>query len=86
VNGPSHYREAERLAAVYKDAIEAVEALPQDTDRQRLDRLHKQSSAQALLSKAQVHATLAVAAATAETYAEQWSGNHNGREWSEAIS
>lgn len=65
MNGPAHYKEAERLVALA------------DRDDKRRD---------GLIRFAQVHATLALVAATAETYAEQWSGNHNGREWSEAIS
>lgn len=66
MNGLDHYREAERLAEAYRDAWNDVEAMPltsvADTER----RLHAADGARLLLTKAQVHATLALVAVTAE--------------------
>jgi hypothetical protein len=65
VTGPEHYREAERLAEAYKAAISAAEAMPVDTPAQSDKRHFAAMNARALLGKADVHATLSLAAATA---------------------
>jgi len=79
-SGPFHYREAERLADAYKQAVSDVEAMPNATTDQRLSQSLRASLANALLSKASVHATLAVAAAihdretgtSVQLHADEW--------------
>jgi len=63
-SGPFHYAEAERLAAAYKAAIDTLGEVPVTQSDLRFERI---SLANALLTKAQVHATLALAAATVTT-------------------
>lgn len=75
-NGPEHYREAERLAGAYKQAQADVDAMPTTTHEQRDARFYAAQCARALLDKAQVHATLAHAAAVVQPTAD----------WSEIIS
>lgn len=69
MNGPDNYREAERLAAAYKQAIARVGDMPRFTPEQASDLAVAVATARALLAKAQVHATLAHAAATALPFA-----------------
>lgn len=57
--GPEHYREAERLAEVYKQAMSELDKMPSDTEKQRMDRLHAQRNVEDLLTKARLHADLA---------------------------
>lgn len=79
MTGPENYREAQRLADAYKQAHNAVEAMPGDTIAQFEERQYAHQMALALLTKAQVHATLAQAAATAEA------GNcHHG--WADVVT
>lgn len=62
MNGPEHYREAERLANLLDDAMDSVdeaEKLGDRTDAEMILRI-----AEAGFAAAQVHATLALAAAT----------------------
>lgn len=72
MNGPAHYKEAERYVRYAED-----------------DALDGQGYANAIAA-AQVHATLALAAATAEKWAQKWSADDDdltiARTWSEAIS
>lgn len=74
MNGPDHYREAENLIAEGEEVVErignSVEATDEET-RQRRDDLGKK--AMGIWAQAQVHATLALAAATAHP-AERYSG------------
>lgn len=65
MTGPEHYREAERLAEAYKEAIAAADAMPTHTPSQSDRRHFAATNARALLAKADVHATLALAAAAA---------------------
>jgi hypothetical protein len=78
VTGPEHFRAAERLAENYKQALAAVEAMPVDTTLQYEERHFAASRADALLAKAQVHATLALAAATAASQATAYDGDEHG--------
>lgn len=78
MTGPDHFREAERLAAAYKAAVGDVEKMPGDTTRQIEARLFAASNARSLLDKAQVHATLALAAATAYPAVKDWCGDEDG--------
>lgn len=64
MNGIENYQEAERLAAAYKEAITAAEAMPADTPRAAEERYFAAENARGLLAKAAVHARLAQAAAT----------------------
>ena len=59
MNGPEHYREAERLLDVFKEAHIAAESMPDATVEQFEKRAMAISTARVLLDKAQVHATLA---------------------------
>ena len=80
MTGPEHYREAERL-------IELAESVDwQDGDPARPSRAEY---AQTVLASAQAHATLALAAATAEPIAQAYSGREDvsiPQAWSAAIS
>jgi len=80
MTGPEHYKEAERL-------IELAESVDwQDGDP---DRPNKAEYAQTALAEAQVHATLALAAATAEPIAQGYDGPDDTTipmAWSKAIS
>jgi hypothetical protein len=58
--GPEHYRRAERLV---QDGVGVVSAIHATQDEDRRDALGKQ--AMGIWAQAQVHATLALAAATA---------------------
>lgn len=88
MTGPEHYAEAERLAVVYKDAITKAEAMPDDTPREANARSDAILGAHMLLSKAHVHATLALAAATAEPSVQRYYGDEAGtdRAWAAAVS
>ncbi len=68
MNGPRHYREAERLVQGYRDGLVA-KALPANPGD--------------LLAIAQVHATLALAAAMASAFAVQGAAIEA---WQEAIN
>jgi len=85
VNGPAHYREAERLLDAFKEAHLAAEAMPDATVEQFEKRAMAISTARVLLDKAQVHATLAHAAAVADTAVQQYLGDESRtpREWTE---
>jgi len=80
MTGPEHYREAERL-------VELSESVDwQDGDP---DRPNRAEYAQTILASAQVHATLALAAATAEPIAQAYDGPDDTSipaAWSAAIS
>jgi len=67
VNGPEHYAEAERLLDAYKGAITSAEELPFTTPQQSSARLLAATNAHSLLTKAGVHATLALVAVHAES-------------------
>jgi len=70
VTGPQHYREAEHIL-----------------DHAEENALEHSSEWYAnAVAAAQVHATLALAAATAEQHATEWTGTPAGREWAAAIS
>lgn len=62
MNGAEQSLEAERLAENYKKALADVEAMPATDSRERDKQVLAGMNARALLDKAQVHATLAVAA------------------------
>ena len=79
MTGPEHYREAERLLNAYKDAITASESMPTDTSRLADDRHFAAMNARALLGKADVHATLALAAAHLEQQA-------HSSDWTEVLA
>ena len=65
MNGPEHYREAERLEAEGRQIVTAIKTIvPGEQNwREKRDDLGKQ--AMGIWAQAQVHATLALAAATA---------------------
>ena len=89
MTGPEHYTEAERLADAYKDAITTAEAMPSESMPEAEARVIALSGARSLLDKAQVHATLALTAATAEPIAQAYDGLDDvtvPRAWSKAIS
>ena len=89
MTGPEHYREAERLCDAYKQATADVDAMPAETVQQFENKAFSASQARALLEKAQVHATLALAAATAEPIAQSYAGSDDttiAYAWSGAIS
>ena len=74
MTGPEHYKEAARLL---NDAV----SWDYDERQGRADAV--------VIAAAQVHATLALAAATAEPIAQSYSGfedTNTPRAWSEAIS
>lgn len=73
MNGPEHYAEAERLLG------EAVSWDP-DERQTRTDEV--------VLAAAQAHATLALAAATADAAVQRYIGDENttDREWTQAIT
>lgn len=83
MNGPGHYREAERLAEAYKEAVLTAERMPDDTVEQFEKKALSLSQARALLEKAQVHATLAQAAAAAHAAVHHYYGEEarDGYEW-----
>lgn len=60
MNGPEHYAEAERLAVMAAESIDTLGNLPREKGQDAVQ------AAAAVLACAQVHATLALAAATAE--------------------
>lgn len=62
MTGPEHYREAERLATAWQDAIND---LPEDRDEMRGQLAEGHVIAAQTLAAAQVHATLALAAVAA---------------------
>lgn len=74
MTGPEHYREAERLLVRADHFIYGDGADP--------------VAGAATAAQAQVHATLALAAATAEPHSQAYLGTDapNPRAWSEAIS
>lgn len=101
MNGPEHYREAERLLELAAN-IGPVLNLPAKMSQAEADRIRQQFGAivdqpvtvlggeirvdmSGVLAAAQVHATLALAAATAAHQATQYDGDENGsrsRGWS----
>lgn len=66
-----HFAEAEKLADNYKKAAAEVEAMPADTPSLRDAQFYAAGQARALLEKAQVHATLALAASTEDARAQR---------------
>jgi hypothetical protein len=78
MTGPEHYLEAERLCDAYKQATTDVDAMPADTAYQFDNKAFSATQARALLEKAQVHATLALAAATAADQANAYDGDELG--------
>jgi len=75
VSGPEHYLEAERLLQM---SWQADNAQTHDTEESRPD-----------LAAAQVHATLALAAATAyPAVRDHWAANDSGtpRDWAQVAS
>lgn len=75
-SGPEHYKEAERLTA----RLEAVVEMTQDPKSQKF-------LMRTLLAEAQVHATLALAAATVEAaQLDRPTALGAKNEWREAIS
>ncbi|WP_191834074.1 MULTISPECIES: hypothetical protein [Tsukamurella] len=81
MTGPEHYAEAERLLAIATEVGRAITATredplsPEDV-RARRDELGKQATG--LFARAQVHATLALAAATALPEVNQMVGSDEG--------
>lgn len=89
MNGPGHYAEAERLLDAFKHAYLEAEAMPDATVEQFEKRAMAVSTARVLVDKAQVHATLAAAAAQVEAaYAVAMAGGHGGirSDWVEAVA
>lgn len=84
MNGPEHYREAERLMEVAQQELRGYAG--SDDSRGETYHLHHSAWAQ---RQAQAHATLALAAATAANLATAWDGDEDHsrtRTWSAAIS
>jgi predicted HicB family RNase H-like nuclease len=73
-SGPEHYREAERL-------LEQAEVDARDPMR-------KYAEDGNVIAAAQVHATLALAAATARPAVKEWIGDelHDGSDWTRVTS
>ncbi|KRB73052.1 hypothetical protein ASE01_19955 [Nocardioides sp. Root190] len=87
MNGPDHYRESERLIAAGEAVVEEIRAAKGDEARR--DALGKQAGG--IWAQAQVHATLALTAATVAPTATFDGGDgrtetFTGVEWSEATS
>lgn len=83
MTGPSHYAEAERLLTAYKEAWQVVEEMPVETVRDSERRMHAADGARQLVAKAQVHATLALAAASAYPAVKDYCGDEarDSAEW-----
>lgn len=84
MNGPEHYAEAERLLGTAQDEVEDYAR----ASTAQAEALHWQQS-QWAQERAQVHATLALAAATAEPIAQAYAGPDDTtvpRAWSQAIA
>lgn len=79
MNGPEHYREAERLLANAQAEIKRAVAMK---DARRIDAACDLADGAARI--AQVHATLALAAATAYPAIRDWLGDEarDGVDWS----
>lgn len=88
MTGPEHYKEAERLEALAFAGVELIARQVEGNRRLRLDDLAAKHQALGVtLHRAQVHATLALAAATAEGLADTPEQVIAGTsEWAEAIS
>jgi len=67
VTGPAHYRRAEQLAADAQSVEAAIHATPDDEMRAAMH-----SQAVRLSTLAQVHATLALTAATVDPWGDGW--------------
>lgn len=82
MSGPEHYRTAEILLANLRDEVSGHPGAPLRTREQQAQ----------MIAEAQVHATLALAAATVATRAfgpqEMWGGHsiETGPEWQEATA
>lgn len=70
MNGPEQYRKAETLLAVAFETADAIPGTKALTDRAEL-----RAAVDSLIAAAQVHATLAVAAATASEQASRYDGD-----------
>ncbi len=80
MTGPEHYRESERIDSL-------IGELPTSSSTE--DAAIVIAAAMALAARAQVHATLALAAATAEPIAQAYDSDYDTtipRAWSEAVS
>lgn len=93
MNGPEHYLEAERLVQVHCDQLqEAHDAFLGGDGGERNQALGESGAMNQVLAAAQVHATLALAAATAATRTispvEVWGGRDvcTDGDWSEVAS
>ena len=73
MNGPEHYREAERLLDIAQSEMERYGY----TSDQQEEAYHLQQATWAQ-QRAQVHATLALAAATAAQQATAYDGDEHG--------
>lgn len=70
MNGPEHFREAERLIGLSKPAADQVAAAAKAGDARSVE-LGTAITA-AIFAAAQVHATLALAAAMSEQHGHKW--------------
>lgn len=84
MTGPEHYREAERLIAAHTEALQFANANAPDGDSLR----KAAPMADALLVSAQVHATLALAAATSFPAVVAYYGGDesDSREWARTVA
>jgi hypothetical protein len=83
VNGPEHYAEAERLANIAEAEILAYAKTNVSANER-----HHVIQARWAQQQAQVHATLALAAASADAAVQRYIGDENttDREWTQAIA
>jgi hypothetical protein len=82
VNGPEHYREAERLATYWQEAVDDIDDTIEAAELNSQIK-HGHPLAIQTLAAAQVHATLALAAATVDAVNDF---NITGRSlWIEAV-
>lgn len=87
MNGADHYIEAERLLDAYKLAHVDAESMPDSTPEQFEKKALALSLARVLIDKAQVHAILAQAAATAYAAVHDYYGDEarDGADWARVI-
>jgi len=89
MKGAEHYREAERLNKAAADQVSNVGQALNDGNLHSAAVAAAMTMVATLIARAQVHATLALAAATAYPAAKDWHGDEDrgeSREWAGATS
>ena len=78
MNGPEHYAEAERLVKAAKQHMSEIASAIQSPEPPSDEEMaYTAANTAAVASLAQVHATLALAAAQAEPLVQQWHGGED---------